>query len=157
MSYLMRSRMASARGLSSPPSWTYHPLESSCKQKVEDNLLRLLCSSSKISCYSDSVGLRGSHSSMLSSVGFTLFSLHLFICSVIAGHLQFQKMLRETDVFGFKALFACFHAKGTSHISFAAVGRTCEKDIPMLRDILTDCKTLDQHPVQLAIGCIVDI
>ena len=65
----MRSRIASDRGLSSPPSWSYQPLESYWEQKMVDDFLRLLWRSSSISYCSDSVGFSRIHSSMISRIG----------------------------------------------------------------------------------------
>ena len=49
----MRSMIASARGLSSPPSWSYHSSNSYWEQKIVEDFLRLRWSSSKISLCSD--------------------------------------------------------------------------------------------------------
>ena len=48
--------IASARGLSSPPSWSYHSSNSYWEQKIVEDFLRLRWSSSKISLCSESVG-----------------------------------------------------------------------------------------------------
>ena len=86
-----------------------------------------------------------------------IFPLDFLVCAIVTCYLQFQEQIRKPYILRFVTLLACFHPERTCQIGLAAPGCACDKEIPVLCDIFTCCEPLDQCPVQLAAGSIVDI
>ena len=53
-------------------------------------------------------------------------------------------------------VLACFHAKGTGHISFTTSGCSSNKDVPVFCNVFTGCQTVDQCFVQLSSRMVID-
>ena len=71
----IRSRIASVKGLDAPPSLSYHPSFWYCEQKIVEDFLRLLWSSSKISFCSLSFSFKRSYSSMIRRSGLAYLAM----------------------------------------------------------------------------------
>ena len=156
-SCLMRSRIASERGLSSPPSSSYQPLASHWEQKIVDDFLRLLWRSSRMSCCSDSVGFSRSHSSMISRTGLTYFPWTFLYVPSLRAISSSRSRFWKPDILCLVALLTCFHPERTGQISLSTSSSPGNKEIPVLCDIFTGCKPFNQGTVQLTPGSIVDI
>ncbi len=84
----------------------------------------------KISCVSDGVvrrylfvqiplvSIEAIHQNQDNGIG--ILSHHLFVVAICPCHLQINKQIRQTDIFGIVILLTGFHAKGTGHVSFTA-------------------------------------
>ena len=57
----------------------------------------------------------------------------------------------------FIALFAGLHTESAGHVGLPAPGSTRDEQVPVLRDVLTGCKTFNQATIKLPTGSIVDI
>ena len=71
----IRSRIASVKGLDAPPSLSYHPSFWYCEQKIVEDFLRPLWSSSKISFCSLSFSFKRSYSSMIRRSGLAYLAM----------------------------------------------------------------------------------
>ena len=149
--------IASVRGLSSPPSWSYHSSNSYWEQKIVEDFLRLRWSSSKISLCSESVGFNRSHSSRIRTTGLAYLAMTFFVTAICPCHLRINKQIRKTDILGIEILLTSLHAKGTDHVSFTAACSTSDKKIPVFRYIFASGKSVYQILVQLTSGSIIDI
>lgn len=49
-------------------------------------------------------------------------------------------------------LFAGSHTESGGHVGLPAPGSTRDEQVPVLRDVLTGCETLDQTAVKLPVG-----
>jgi hypothetical protein len=67
--------------------------------------------------------------------------------------IEFQEHVRKANILRPVALFTGFHTKGAGQIGLAAAGRSGDEQIPMLCNIFTSGKSLDQIPVELPSGC----
>ncbi len=79
-----------------------------------------------------------------------IFPLDFLVCAIVTCHLQFQEQIRKPDIFRFVTLLTCFHPERTGQISLSTSGSPGDKEIPVLCDIFTGCKPLNQRTVQLA-------
>ena len=52
-------------------------------------------------------------------LGTHVFHQDLLVAVLHLGHLQLQRQIRQTDIFGFEALLTGFHAQGTGHMRLA--------------------------------------
>ena len=73
------------------------------------------------------------------------------------GNLQIQQQIRETDVSGFEALLAGFHAQSAGHIGLAAARGAGDKDVPELCNVFTGSQSFNQCPVQLPARGVINI
>lgn len=69
---------------------------------------------------------------------------------------QFYELVREPDESDLVIMHTCCQAKSTGQISLATAGRTNNENIAILRDVLAGGKPIDQIPVELTAGAIVD-
>ena len=53
-------------------------------------------------------------------------------------------------------MLACFHAKGTGHISFTTSGCSSNKDVPVFCNVFTGCQPVDQCFVQLSSRMVIN-
>ena len=87
----------------------------------------------------------------------SLFPLDFLVYAVITCHFQFKEQIRELNIICLVALLTRFHPERTGQISLSTPGCTGNKKIPMLCDMFTRCKPLNQGTVQLTSGSIIDI
>ncbi len=76
------------------------------------------------------------------------------IVAFISCDLKVYQQIRQTNIFRPVILFAGFHSEGTSHVSFAAAGCTCNEQITVFGNIFTGCKPFNERLVKLAAGSI---
>lgn len=153
LSWTMRSMIASAKELASPPSCSYHSSNFYWEQKIVEDFLRLQWSSSKISLCSKSVGLNRSHSSRIRTTGL----VYLAMTFLQLRHHQVNKQIRKANIPDIEILLTSLHTKGTCHINFTTACCADNEKIPVFRYIFASGKPTNQFLVQLATGSIVNI
>lgn len=74
-----------------------------------------------------------------------------------ARKFKFKEQIRKSDILCPVTLLAGFHTKGACQVCLAAAGRSGDKQIPVLCNILTGGEPLDQLSIELPPGCIIDV
>ena len=69
---------------------------------------------------------------------------------------QFYEQIRESDESDFVIMHTRCQTKSTGQICLAAAGSSNNENIAIFRDVLTGGKPIDQVPVELTAGSIVD-
>lgn len=88
--------------------------------------------------------------------GVSVLHQNLPVVVLRPGNLQIQKQIWEPDVLGLETLLTGFHAQRAGHISLAAASGTGNEDVPVLRNAFAGCQPLNQRPVQLPAGGVVN-
>ena len=86
-----------------------------------------------------------------------IFAQDLLVRPISTCKVEFQEHVRKTNILRPVALLAGFHTKGTGQVGLAAAGRSGYEQVPVLRNIFTGGETLNQSPIELSPGCIVDV
>ena len=114
-------------------------------EQFEDVLLFILCRFYKepfIEDEEDGIGILGHH---------------FAVGAVIPRSLKIDEQIRKPNILGIVVVFTCLHPERTSHVAFATACGSGDEDVPVIGDVLTSGKPLDQILVELAPGCIIDI
>ena len=86
-----------------------------------------------------------------------VFGHGFLVAAITSGNIQIQEEIREPDIHGFVSLLTGFHSERAGKIRFAASFSSGNKQISVLRDILTACQPPNQFLVELSPGSVIDV
>lgn len=89
--------------------------------------------------------------------GVCILGHYLAISTIIPCCLKVDEQIRKAHIFGVVVVFTGLHSECTCHVAFTATCGTGYKDVPVISDILTAGKSLNQILVKLASGCVIYI